>query len=438
MSATVGAAFTTAFADADAGRLVEALEGLKAGLEVEPDNLASRTRLGLIQRSLGDLEAALASFERVHAAAPCADHARLNLALALDEAGLQARSLALLDDARELLAASPRARAMAAPVLLRAGDYRRGFSYYEARWDIDDPYQKMRDYPQPLWRGEAGHGQVLLLWHEQGLGDTLLGIRFAGAASARGWHVIADVQPALRRLLAGVPGVGSICAADAGAERFDVHAPLLSLPALLRTGPADAGDSVPYLAAPAALAQKWRTLLPPSDKFRIGMAWRSSVFRDDLLATKSKLDRSMPLAALRPFGGLRGVELVSLQVAEGADETAAVKGMRLTDHTARIDDMADTAALIAQLDLVVSIDTSVAHLAGAMGKPLLVLQKCDPDWRWLAGTLASPWYRQALTFHQATRGDWRAAVAAACATARRLAAARQPQPWWRRWIGGTQ
>ncbi len=435
VSATGDAAFAAAFADADAGRLAEALDGLAAGLAIAPGNLAARTRLGLIQRSLGDLDAALLSFEQVHAAAPTADSARLNLALALDEAGLQARALALLEDAHQLLAASPQARAMAAPVLLRAGDYRRGFNFYEARWDIADPRQQMRSYPQPLWHGEPGDGRKLLLWHEQGLGDTLMAIRLAAAASGRGFAVLADVQPALRRLLGTVPGVGAVCRGDAGEEQFDLHAPLLSLPHLLGIEMAAAGHGVPYLSAPDALLQKWRRLLPPSANFRIGLAWRSTVYRDDLLVTRSKMEKSMPLAALRPFGALSGVELVSLQVADGADETGSVGGMRLTDHTAQIEDMADTAALIAQLDLVVSIDTSVAHLAGGMGKPLLVLLKSDTDWRWIAGALNSPWYRHALTFCQGARGDWRAPVAAACAAARQLAAARQPAPWWRRWAG---
>ena len=435
MNASDNAVFAAAFADADAGRLAEAIEGLEAGLVIAPGNLAARTRLGLIQRSLGDLDGALINFEQVHALAPTVDNARLNLALALDEAGLQARALSLLDDARELLANSPQARSMAAPVLLRAGDYGRGLSFYEARWDIADPRQTIRAYAQPLWHGEAGNGQRLLLWHEQGLGDTLMAIRFAAAASGRGFAVLADVQAALRRLLATVPGVGAICTGDAGCEQFDVHAPLLSLPHLLGIAAADVGDGVPYLKPPGVLLQKWRTLLPPTTKFRIGLAWRSTVFRDNLLVTKSKMDKSMPLAALRPFGALTGVELVSLQVAQGAEETAGVGGMRLTDHTAQIEDMADTAALIEQLDLVVSIDTSVAHLAGGMGKPLLVLLKSDADWRWVAGPLKSPWYRHAATFCQNARGDWRAPVAAACATARQLAAARQPEPWWRRWTG---
>ena len=435
MSGTLGAAFAAAFADADAGRLAEAAEGLQAALAIEPDNLAARTRLGMIQRSLGDLEAALTSFDMVHTAVPTADNARLNLALALDEAGEQARALDLLLQAHELMAASPQARAMAAPVLLRAGDYQRGFSCYEARWEIDDPHQQLRNYPQPLWQGEARPGQRLLLWHEQGLGDTLLAIRFAAVARARGLTVVADVQAPLRRLLGSVPGVDALYTGDAEALRFDVHAPLLSLPAMLQTSPSNAGDGVPYLAPPQASMHKWRTLLPPSRNFRIGLAWRSTVLRDDLLAVRSKLERSMPLAALRPFGQLHGVELVSLQVAEGAEETTSVSGMRLTDHTAQIDDMADTAALIAQLDLVVSIDTSVAHVAGGMGKPLLVLLNSNSDWRWIAGTMASPWYRHARTFHQSMRGDWRAPVADACAHACRLAAASRPKPWWARLMG---
>ena len=175
--------------------------------------------------------------------------------------------------------------------------------------------------------------------------------------------------------------------------------------------------------------------MPPGTRFRIGLAWRSTIYRDDAGVAQSKLSKSMPLAALAPFGQLRGVELVSLQVAHGSEETGRVAGLDLTDLTAHIDDMADTAALIGRLDLVVCIDTSVAHVAACMGAPLIVLLSSDPDWRWRAGDIDSPWYPAARVFRQSVRNDWRGPVQAACGAARAQATARKSPSLLARWFG---
>jgi hypothetical protein len=233
-----------------------------------------------------------------------------------------------------------------------------------------------------------------------------------------------------------MPGVDEIVDPGAGAPAFDLHIPALSLPHALGLDVAAAGRGLPCITVPPARMQKWRALLPPRKAFRIGLAWRSTVYRDDPLVTASKLARSLPLATLAPFAALPGVELVSLQVAHGSEETAQVPGMLLTDLSTHIDDMADTAGLIAQLDLVVAIDTSVAHLAACLGTPLMVLLPGDPDWRWMAGPVASPWYPAARVFRQAARNDWRAPVALAATAAGALVAARKPPSLLKRWFGG--
>lgn len=381
----------------------------------------------MLLRALDDVDAAVAQFEAVARLLPDDDTARLNLAAALDEAGDHARALGLIDASPALLAAAPAARWHAAAPLLHAGDYARGLAFFESRWAVGDPALRMRSYAQPLWDGAARAGR-LLVWHEQGLGDSLLGMRFAAAAAARGLTVIAEVQPPLRALMAGMRGVAEV-ADPLAPPPFDLHLPALSLPHALGVRPGDAGRDLPALVAPPQRAEKWAALLPPADHFRIGLAWRSTVYRETPEALRSKLGRSLPLASLLPFGALRGVELVSLQVAEGAEETASTPGLTLTDLTAHIDDLADTAALIARLDLVVSIDTVIAHVAGCLGAPLFVLAPQVPDWRWHAMGTASPWYPAARVFRQARRNDWRAPVASACAAARELVAARRPRGW---------
>ena len=407
-------------------------------LAMAPDDAALRTRLALLQRGEGDLEQALANFERVLAHAPDLQVARLNLALALDEAGDTARALALIDQVPELLRDSAQARWMASVPVLRAGDHARGFAWYEARMATGNPNADLRHAGVPRWTGAAAPGKRLLLWHEQGLGDLLQFIRFAPLAAARGLEVRVEAPAPLRALLAGAPGVSLMDAhkdGDGDGAGFDFQLPAMSLPHALAITPAQVGAAVPYLAAPADRRVKWRALLPGSKAFRIGLAWRSTIFRDDLAVAQSKLSKSLPLALLRPFAQLHGVELVSLQVGQGADEMQhAGHGMRITSLNDHIDDFADTAALVERLDLVVSIDTSVAHLAGAMGKPVFVLLNHSPCWRWLAGRDDSPWYPSARLFRQRVRNDWRDPVEAACAAARSLAGSSGKPGGIRRWL----
>ena len=426
--------FARADAHADAGRLEEAIAEYRSALAAQPGDVAAHTRLGLILRSCGDLDGAIESLNTALQLAPDADVARLNLALALDEAGDSSGALAFIEAAGDLIASSPRARWMASRILLRAGDFARGFAMHEARWDAGDASMRMRPYGKPRWRGEPAPGARLLIWHEQGLGDTLLALRHAATVRARGLSVVAHVQAPLAALARAYAGVEAVFDSEPPESAFDLHIPALSLPHALALDVHAAGGGLPALTPPPARMAKWRALLPPARAFRIGLAWRSTVYRDDLLVAQSKLARSLPLAALAPFGALPGVELVSLQVGHGAAET----GVPLLDLTAHIDDMADTAALIAGLDLIVSIDTSVAHVAGAMGTPLFVLVNSDPDWRWLAGSVTSPWYPAARIFRQGARNDWRGAVGAAAAAAREMAATRTPPSWLDRVLARTR
>lgn len=414
-----------------AGRLPEAIEAYEALLAEAPGDTDLRTRLALAQRTEGDLDAAIGNFERVLGGAPDSDIARLNLALALDEAGDTSRALELIACAHALIETSPMARWMAAWPLLRSGDYVRGFDYFEARWQSGAPAFAPGRHAAPQWRGEAGNGRTLLLWNEQGLGDAIQFIRFAERAAACGFTVVVDVARQLRALVASAPGVAAVV--DAATRRYDVHLPLMSLPHALGLELGQVATAFPYLAAPADRREKWRTLLPESKAMRIGLVWRSTVNNNDLAVAQSKLSKSLPLALLRGFAAVAGAEVVSLQVGHGVEEIANA-GVRITDLSAHIDDFADTAAAIDRLDLVVSIDTAAAHLAGALGKPVFVLLNHSPCWRWMAGRDDSPWYPSARLFRQAARNDWRAPVDAAVAAARALAPAKRGGPlrrWWR-------
>lgn len=402
---------------AAAGRFDEANDAAERALREAPRDLGLRTEIGRLMRAQGELEAAIGHFEAVLHAAPEAPEARINLAATLDEAGDVERALALIDSALPFLESSPAARWLVAPVLLRAGRFAQGFACFEARWQAALPGLAMRPHACPLWQPAATPGSRLLLWHEQGLGDSILSFRLALAAAQRDVQVTVHAQPALTTLFAARRGI-DVVGSDAGLT-FDAQLPLMSLFHVLGVTPEGPASAIPYLEAPADRRAKWAALLPPTRRPRVGVAWHSTIYRDDPLVTRAKLAKSLPLTSLAPLAAVRGVDLVSLQVGPGADETQGC-GFTLLDLTAHIDDLADTAALVERLDAVVSIDTSVAHLAGALGKPLLVLSAAHADWRWHAGSQASPWYPQARVLRQTVRGDWRAPVAAAAAALRAL------------------
>jgi tetratricopeptide (TPR) repeat protein len=424
-----------AAADADAGRFAEAVEACEEALALAPDFTAARAQLAWAQRCQGDTEAAIANFEAVLAREPANALAQVCLALAQDDANRPAQALALLDAAAPAMAADPQLRWLAAGVLLRAGDYARGFDCFESRWLTGNPSLQLRRYRQPPWDGGTQAGKRLLVWHEQGLGDTLLCLRFAARAAARGMTVLADVQPTLRSLVALAPGVAQVVGDTGPAPEFDCHLPAMSLPRVLGVTPEDAGAGLPGLAVPAPQAAKWQALLPASARLRVGLAWRSSISTHDAYAAANTLAKSMPLAALSALGDVPGVEYLSLQVGDGAHESRGVPGLKLTDLTAHIDDMADTAALIDRLDLVITIDTVIAHVAGSMGTPLAVLSQHTVDWRYTAGGTTSPWYPQARILRQAARNDWRVAAAGAVALVREMADARRPAGLLARWLG---
>jgi hypothetical protein len=240
------------------------------------------------------------------------------------------------------------------------------------------------------------------LWAEQGLGDTLQFIRYAPRVKQRGGIVLVEPPAPLARLVAGCPGIDRLVAPGSVlADSFDVHAPLMSLPGLLGTTLATVPARVPYLVADAALTGSWREQLRPLRGFKIGIAWQGNPQhpRDRF--------RSIPLSQFAPLAGIEGVRLLSLQKGPGSEQLAAVAHhFVVTDLGSQLDDMMDTAAVMRNLDLVITADTAIAHLAGALGVPVWVALPVAPDWRWLLERQDSPWYPTMRLFRQARWGDW--------------------------------
>jgi tetratricopeptide (TPR) repeat protein len=272
---------------------------------------------------------------------------------------------------------------------------------YEYRW-VTLNSNPQRDFTQPLWRGEESlAGKSILLYAEQGLGDTINFIRYAATLAALGATVHVEVQRPLKEILRSTPGCASIIGWGEPLPPFDFHCPLLSVPLALRTSLETIPAPYAYLAAPPDRAAKWTAQLGAKGKFRVGFVWRGNPKH------ANDLNRSIALEQFRGVFAATDCEFVSLQVGPNETESATLAAhANVTDPTSQIADFSDTAALIAQLDLVLAVDTSVAHLAAALGKPTWVLLPFSPDWRWLLDRDDSPWYPTVRLFRQPALGEW--------------------------------
>jgi Flp pilus assembly protein TadD len=398
------------------GRLDEAVVCLRKGLVLDPDYPEAHHNLGNALREQGRLYEAIASYRRVLALKPDYPEIHHSLGDTLREQGRLYEAIASYRRAIAPKPDCPLAHAALATALLAQGDMAEGWEEYEWRWKTPRMIKGRRNFAQPQWRGEPAMGRTLLICAEQGFGDTLQFCRYAPRAAARGLRVIMEVQKPLVRLLRGLPGVDLVLGRGEELPAFDLHCPMLSMPLALRTTMTTIPSATCYLRADEAQAMAWRTRFAATDNRgpRIGLAWAGNprvdsadpqIHSPDAVAVDRR--RSLPPDHLAPLFELPGLQFVSLQ--KGGP--AAPAHFPLTDFMPEMDDFADTAALIATLDLVISVDTAVAHLAAAPGKPVWVLDRFDPCWRWLVGRHDSPWYPSLRLYRQPCAGDWNTVLA---------------------------
>jgi len=294
---------------------------------------------------------------------------------------------------------------------LRLGDWERGWAGYEARWRFREVHRRPRKFTRPRWNGEGWNGEELngqrvLLHAEQGLGDTIQFCRYAALVAARGGVPILQVQPAAERLMRSLAvvraGLAETAVRDANAAEFGCECPMMSLPAVFGTTVETVPWTGAYLGADEELVrEKRRQFAAARSGLRVGLAWAGN--------PKYKADaaRSMRLKTLLPL--LRAVDAnwISLQKGEAAEQLASLPNdVLVVDGSSGERDLAETAALVATLDLVITTDTCIAHLAGAMGKPVWILLPHLADWRWMQETEQTPWYPTARLFRQRAAGDW--------------------------------
>jgi tetratricopeptide (TPR) repeat protein len=396
-------------------RMEAAIARYEHAIAIQPTFAEAHYNLGHALEGQGKIEAAIASYERALELKPEYVAAHNNLGTLLQLQGDVQRAAQCYERTLELKPDHRDAAWNLALVRLVLGDLRRGLAGYEGRWGITVPPHGLA---QPQWNGEPLHGARILLHVEQGLGDTLQFLRYVPMVQAAGGSVVLGVQASLRRLALQLPGVVQVIVDGDAMPEVEWQCPLLSLPLALGTTLETIPAEVPYLSIPEAALAKASTLSWPETGLRVGLVWAGNPQH-----TKDRY-RSMRLSALAPILQLEEVHFFSLQMGPEVaqlQQVTATSTDRITDLGPAIEDMADTAALITNLDLVIAVDTSVAHMAGALGKPVWLLLPLSPDWRWLLDRADSPWYPGMRVFRQETLGDWepvveqvRSALAKAC------------------------
>ncbi|MDB5430272.1 MAG: hypothetical protein JWP35_1388 [Caulobacter sp.] len=391
------------------GRFAEARAAFDQALAVSPGSARGWRNLAGVLMAQGNLDPALTALDRALSLKPDYADALLARAQLLDRMGRPKEAVSAFDRLLELAPGHEAARYGRAVAALRAGRLEEGWPDLELRWKRTGAGNPSR-YPKPLWLGQTPlRGKRLLIHQEQGFGDLIQLARYAPLAAAAGASVYLQVRAPAKALMETLKGIGGVFAPGEVLPDIDLQTPVFSLPLAFGTTLATLPAEVPYLAAPPERLALWQERLGPATRPRVGLAWAGNPEQAD------DHNRSMPLAALLK-GVLPGLgdrfEFISLQKdlsPEDGAQLARTPAIRTLGGP--LNDFADTAAVIAHCDLTISVCTSTAHLAGALGRPVWVMLSHHPDFRWMTARTDSPWYPSARLFRQPAPGDWEAVAA---------------------------
>jgi len=361
--------------------------------------------LGLVRGAQGNLEEAAKSYRRAIAINP-------KSAGGLNNLGNLLKKMGNFDDAlssyRQAIAVRPdyaEAHQNEALILLLRGDFENGWQKYAWRWKTKRSARSKREFAQPVWTGEDLAGKCILLHHEQGFGDTIQFCRLAPMIAERGGKVILECQPSLHSLLNPIHGVHQVIAQPYDLTGFDYRVALLDLPKILQLTVEAIPSAVPYLTPSEERLSRWKDRLSDSDHLNVGVVWFGNASHGD------DRNRSIPIQTFSDLLNVEGVRFFGLNKEERQADIAALSNAANLENIGHLfDDFEDTAAAIAALDLVITVDTAVAHLAGALGKPVWTLLPFVPDWRWMLDRDDSPWYPTMRLFRQRSRGDWKEVI----------------------------
>ena len=380
------------------GDFESARDALGQAVSAQPDSPQIRSNFANVLFDLGQPEQAVEQYETALKLAPSYPEAWNHMGVALRGAGRVEEALTAHRRALSLKPDYAEARYAEAWALLLLGHFEQGWSAYEFRPRAAAGWNR---FPNP-WKGEPLNGRRILLHAEQGFGDTLQFARFTSTVTKLGGHVILECQRELVSLLEGLVDVEGVVARDDALPPFDVHCPLMSVPFVLNLAESSIPKNVPYLAPDPLLVAHWANRLEQLGPApHIGLCWTGRATHTD------DRRRSMRLADFAPLASAVSATFDSLQIGKAGDEVhTATSGLRVIDHRDQLTDFTQTAALIKNLDMIISVDTAVAHLAGALGKPTLTLLHFAPDWRWMLAREDSPWYPTMKLFRQPRRADW--------------------------------
>ena len=389
------------------GKPEEALPYYKEALRLRPDYAQASINASTTLRDLGLMEEAIESCRTAIRLKPNSADARINLGVALQDMGRHEEALSLFQEALALKPSSIDAKWNRSLSLLALGRYEEGWPLHETGLGVPHMRGALSN-PNRRWQGEDLTGKRLLICSEQGLGDSLQFIRYAELCKARGATVLVFCPLALHSLFRHCAFIDAL-PLKPDEKDFDYHVAMMSLPFIFATTLATIPASMPYLHVGEEARAKWAGKLGDGNNIKVGLVWSGSPHENQLGAHMIDRRRSMPLELLRPLFDIKDVEFYSLQMGAGAAqlEKSDLRS-RLIDLTADIKNFEDTGAIVKQLDLVITVDTSVAHLAGGLGKPVWVMSRFDACWRWLQNRPDSPWYPTARVFGQPARGDWTA------------------------------
>jgi len=380
---------------------VEAERQYRLALKAAPNSPSVLNNLGNALRAQGKLDESVAVLRKSLELKPHYSEAYNNLGITLMNKGLPDEAIAHYNQALYFVPDYPEPHLNRSLAWLSLCDFDNGWVEYEWRWRGKS--FAPRDYRQPRWDGGDLRGRTLLVYAEQGLGDTLQFIRYAALAKQRGAQVVAHVQKPLLPILASFAGVDRWLPNDGPPpETFDVHAPLLSLPGIFKTSAVSIPAQIPYLSADPGLVETWRERLAGGGEFRIGIAWQGNPqYRGDRM-------RSIPLKYFETLARIPGVRLVSLQKKHGLEQLSEVdfSVQTLDGLDEEAGPFMDTAAVMKNLDLVIASDSAIVHLGGALGIPIWVILPLAADWRWFRNREDSPWYPTMRLFRQSQVGRW--------------------------------
>ncbi len=367
-------------------------------ITLQPNSAQFHYNLGLVRQEQGNLETAQVYYEKAIALNPNYPEAYHNLGLILNQIGQLEASRTCYQQAITLKSDFGEAHQNLAELLLLMGEFNLGLAEYEWRWQLFPPDQ-LPTFSTPFWDGSPLEGKTILIYAEQGLGDTFQFIRYASILNQLGARVIAACLPSQIQLIKTVPGIEQVFGLDAELPEFHTQIPLMSLPYILQTNIENIPTEIPYIYSPKSL--DFPLLTPSEHHLKVGIVWAGNP------GNKNDIRRTSGLQPFLPLLQIPDIAFYSLQVGANSQDLATLpEGICIQDLSPKLCDFAVTAAVINALDLVITIDTSVAHLAGALGQKTWVLLPFIPDWRWLLEREDSPWYPTMRLFRQSSLGNW--------------------------------